>query len=935
MRNANSVSRWGILYVVSIILMVSILILPDFVFAQTTGKIIGRVMDADRNEYLPGANVFLEGTSYGAATDREGEFTIFRVAPGTYTLKVTYIGYEEYAGEITVPSEGGVVGHDVALKVSYLQADDIVVLGLREGQAKALNQQKTASNLKNVVAQEQMQRFPDLNTAEVLQRIPAVSITRDQGEGRYVLIRGTEARLNAVSINGERIASPENEERYVGLDVISTNQVASIEVTKSLTPDMDADAIGGSVNMITKSAFDFDRRKLFLSAGAGYGELRGEPLYQGDLSYSDRFGGRDEWGFTINGNFYDSNRGSDNNEMEWGSVDDTSGTEIPWALENLELRDYVVERFRFGFNGNLEYRPNDNNRYFINGMYNQRDDEERRQLLGIEPDGDGFVSKTENLGGTIVRELKDRLERQVIYNVTAGGKNDFENWGMDYTVAYSYAKEDKPDEIDPVFEMNENADLQFTLGDPDIPQYRITNLESGYEMNAANFVLDEYSYEHNLATHTNIMGALNLKIPYSFAGFPAELKFGGKYYQISKKRDNEVWEYGWEGDDDVLMSQLSAGETKGEHLGGDYKQFGPLVDSQKSRDFFWANKDGLLEGELDYEATYGERYDVDESITGLYAMTTHSVSDWLFLLGLRYEMERYDFNAYELIYNEDGDYDSHSPISGSGDENHILPNLQIRYSLTPRTNLRLAFTSTLARPNYYDHVPYFIVFREDEEIVAGNPSLEATTAYNYDVFGEHYFQGLGILSGGFFYKSLDKIIYKQQIEQSGGSYDGYEKTQPINGKAGWLYGIEINWNQQFTFLPGFWNGFGMYANYTWTKSEAEYADGRISTLPGQAANVANLALVYEKYGFLGRISMNYHGNFIEEVGEDDANNIIYDDHIQWDFSASQQVLTGLRIYAEVININNAPLRYYIGETNRPITREFYSWWGHFGLKYEL
>jgi TonB-dependent receptor len=736
-----------------------------------------------------------------------------------------------------------------------------------------------------------------------------------------------------MSVNGERIASPENEERYVGLDVISTNQVASIEVTKALTPDMDADAIGGSVNMITKSAFDFDRPKLFISAGAGYGDLRGEPLYQGDLSYSNRFGGNKEWGYTINGNFYDSNRGSDNNEMEWGNVDDVNDNELPWALEELQLRDYTVNRFRYGLSGNLEFRPTNNDRFFINGMYNRRDDEELRQRFTLGA-GD-FNSATDISEGAVERDLKDRLETQIIYNVMAGGKNDFDSWGIDYTIAYSYAKEEKPDEIDPAFELDEDADYLLDLSDTDIPQYQITNLASGYEMDAGNFVLDKIDYEQNLATHSNIMGSVNLKFPYSFAGAPAELKVGGKYYQISKERDNKVWEYGWEGDDDVLMSQLSAGDSKSEHLGGDYNPFGPLVDSKKSRDFFWANKDGLLEGELDYESTYGEKYKVDESITGLYAMTTHTVSDWLFLLGLRYEMERYDFNAYELIYDEDGDFDSFTPTKGDGEENHILPNLQIRYRLTPQSNLRLAFTSTLARPNYYDKVPYFIVFREDEEILSGNPELKSTTAYNYDIFGEHYFQGLGILSGGFFYKSLDKIIYKQTIEQTGGAYDGYEKTVPVNGKAGWLYGFEIAWNQQFTFLPDFWNGFGMYVNYTYTKSEAELADGRISALPGQASNVANIALVYEKYGFLGRVSMNYHGNFIEEVGEDADNDIVYDDHIQWDFSASQRVYDGIRLYLEVVNMNDAALRYYIGKTNRPIAREFYSWWAHIGIKYEM
>lgn len=179
--------------------------------------------------------------------------------------------------EIAVPDEE--VNQDVQLQATYLELGEVVVEGLRQGQVKALNQQKTAPNIINVVAREQMERFADLNTAEVLQRIPSVSISRDQGEGRFVLLRGTEARLTAVSVNGQRIASPESKDRFVTLDVISANQLASIEVTKAITPDMDGDAIGGSVNMVTRSAFDYDKRVLKVSGGSGYSQLMGTPLF--------------------------------------------------------------------------------------------------------------------------------------------------------------------------------------------------------------------------------------------------------------------------------------------------------------------------------------------------------------------------------------------------------------------------------------------------------------------------------------------------------------------------------------------------------------------------------------------------------------------------------------------------------------------------------
>jgi len=298
MKKELTLSKKLLYFILLIVLFVSS---SNFLFAQSRGRIVGRVTDADNGDFLPGANVIISGTNFGDASDRAGMYSIENVPPGTYTLAVSYIGYEEFSTEVTVTA-GSTVNQDIALKVSYVEMEEVVVTGLRQGQRKALSQQRTAPNIVNVVAAEQMQRFPDLNTAEVMQRIPGISITRDQGEGRYVLVRGTEARLNAVSVNGERIASPEGEERFVGLDAISAAQVTSIEVTKASTPDMDADAIGGSVNMVTRSAFDSDRRIFRLSLGGGYGDLMGDPLYQGDVVFADRFGKNKNIGLTLSAN---------------------------------------------------------------------------------------------------------------------------------------------------------------------------------------------------------------------------------------------------------------------------------------------------------------------------------------------------------------------------------------------------------------------------------------------------------------------------------------------------------------------------------------------------------------------------------------------------------------------------------------------------------
>jgi TonB-dependent receptor len=313
-------------------------------------------------------------------------------------------------------------------------------------------------------------------------------------------------------------------------------------------------------------------------------------------------------------------------------------------------------------------------------------------------------------------------------------------------------------------------------------------------------------------------------------------------------------------------------------------------------------------------------------------MLTVNMGKTLLVGGLRGEFTKTNYNGNEVVFDENGDFQSTTRVEKEEDYSHLLPNIQLRYSFTPRSNLRLAYTGSLARPNFIDLVPFQLIFREDEEIERGNPTLKTTTSNNFDILAEHYMQGIGILSGGFFYKKLSDIIYPSVVEETSGPYAGYEVYQPVNGNSANLYGVEVNWQQQFTFFPGFWSGFGIYANYTYTHSKADLTGRDDTVLPGQAGNVSNFALAYEKYGFQARVSLAYFGKYISIIGETSEEDIYYDNNLRIDFSANQQINRYIQVYLQLVNLTNTPLRYYIGNTNRPIQREFYSWWMNAGLR---
>ncbi|MDD5765726.1 MAG: TonB-dependent receptor [Candidatus Marinimicrobia bacterium] len=922
-----------------ILLLLSVLMNPNALLAKARGTVDGRVIDAKTGDYLPGANVILVGTTYGAASDRTGSFVIMNIPNGTYEMLVSYVGYDEYKTSITLSEEVDRVSILAELTVSNIELNEVVVEGLRQGQAKALNQQKIAENIVNVVDEEQMQLFPDVNSAEVLQRVPGVSIARDQGEGRYVLVRGTSAGMNSTSIDGVKIPSPEGGDRSVSLDLISADNLAGIEVTKAITPDMDGDAIGGAVNLKTKSALDYPGKVLSGTLGGGYNNLAGKGNYQGGLNYGNRFGKDKNIGLMLSGSFQRNNRASNNNEIDWGGVDDSTGEEIDWAMKTLELRDYAITRDRMTLSGNFDYLISEGNKLYFSGLYSNYKDVETRRAMVIDPSDNEseFYNTSTNISGVpFTSEIKDRTQTQILYNFIAGGENQFQKFNIDYRLSYGYAQEEEPDKLGYSFELDEEPEINLDLSDKNTPQWAIVGLNDGYEYDNANYEFDKLQADTTKTTNRDIGAQFNFTMPYSLAGYQATFKFGGKTIMKKKDRDEKIWEYSWEGDDDITMNMFNE-KRREDIFGGDYPA--PIApDPDKVRDWFVENREsGLLEGELLYDDTYGGSYEASEDVYAYYAMTTINIGRLMMLGGFRHEITKIDYFGHEVIFDENGDYEQTIENENAATFSHILPMLHVRYKATDKTNIRVALTTGIARPDYETLVPFKLIYREDEEMEIGNPDLVPTTSVNFDLLGEHYLKNIGILSGGIFLKSLNKIIYPYvyDMPDDDPNYPEFEVSSWVQGDKASLFGFEIHWQQQLSFLPGFMKHFGIYGNYTYTTSSATVGERKDVPLAGQSTNIANFALSYEQAGFSGRLSMNYHGKYLSELGEEEDEDIYYDNHMQWDISVSQNLFKGVQLYVQAVNMTDAPLRYYMGNTNRPSQQEYYSWWTHFGLNYDF
>jgi len=917
------------------IVLFSMMFTPAILLAQGKATITGRVVDASSGKYLFGANVILKGTNWGAATNREGKFYIMNVPLGTYELLVSYIGYEEYSQEVNVTESKTVVVPDIRLKVKAIEQKAIVVEGLRQGQMKALSKQKTAPTIVNIVSQEQMELFPDENIAEVLQRIPGIYIERSLGEGRFVMVRGTPPELNAVTVNGEKLSTSRTEERYPQLDVLGSSQLASVEVVKAVTPDMDGDAIGGSINLVTRSAFDYPGSRTNVTLGCGYAELDGKVIGEGKLNYSNRFGANNNIGFTIAVNWSRKEHGADDMEFDFDEEEDINDNEIPFALTDFDLRDNILTHTRYSIGTSLEYMLNDNHRWFIRGFYGNLNFVEKRGRWRFRVGKGDFLNPEGTLikNARIAYESKDNIEKISQKGLSAGGLHKLGNIQFDYTFGYNYSDEHHPDQLESEWSLDEKVNLALDLSDMKYPKWEITNLDNSYQYNPANYELDGFNYTKWDATNSHLLGSFNFKMPYSLGRFPSELKIGTKVLFDRKDRDEDQWDVKWKGED-ITMDQFASNHKDKDFMNGNYV-YGPFPDLDKLHDFFDEHKeDGLLDFEMKWWDSEVQTYVSRENICAYYAMTTINIGNLMFLGGFRHEITRADYKGTKVHLDADGNVSSLEPVNVDRSYNNFLPMFHVRYSLTQMTNIRAAITQTFSRPNYWFVTPYLYIDPKREKIRQGDPNLKPTTAMNFDIMFEHYMQGIGIASGGFFYKKLNDIIFEKETKVVGGVWDDFELTTPVNGGNAKLYGIELAWNQELTFLPGFLNGLGIYTNYIHTWVDANLV-GREGFLPGQSGDVTNVSLSYEKSAFSARICFMYQSKYIRKVGKNKDWDVWRDAHLEVDFSAIYKVLPWMQIFVEGINLANAPRFEYYGIKDRPKQREYYSWIMKAGIKLNM
>lgn len=907
------------------------------------GTIKGRILDTS-NQTLPGATIYIDSLHTGVVSDINGFYTLTNIAPGTYKVKVSYVGYSPVEMTITVP-EGKTVESDVMLN-DGVKLREVVVGGAFNGQRRALSSQKNAMGIVNVVSADQVGKFPDSNIGDALKRISGINVQYDQGEARFGQVRGTSADLSSVTINGNRIPSAEGDTRNVQLDLIPADMVQTIEVNKVVTADMDADAIGGSINLVTKNTPN--KRMFNATVGSGYNAVSKKAQLNLGLTYGDRFF-NDKLGLMFSGSYQNAPGGSDNAEFEY-DVDDGSV-----VMKEAQMRQYYVTRERQSYSLALDYEFNPDHKISFKGIYNRRNDWENRyrvvykDLDESDPSEQSIELQTKG-GADDTRNA--RLERQQTMDFTLDGEH---NLGgrllMDWAASFSRASEDRPNERYFGLKMDNNT------GENLINTFRGIGGRAPYStiaipgLDNEGWELDELTNSNQSIYENEWKFRLNFELPLMKGLYGNTLRFGGKY--TNKEKDRETTMYKYDGEDvndnpifndgGAWREHGSSQIRKGFMVGDNYPEGTHFV----SKKYLGSINFNSMQGEPDYEEMSGN-YHAKEEITSAYLRFDQKLGQKLdLMLGLRMEHTALNYRGLNWVVDEDENESLESTGNRKNSYTNWLPSVLLKYDVNDDLKLRASFTETLSRPKYSALIPSVNYNRADEEATIGNPNLKPTTSYNFDLSAEYYFKSVGLVSVGFFYKSINNVIVDEvwkgmdaQLPITG-TYD-YEISKPINAYDADLFGVEVAYQRDFGFITPALKCLGFYGNYTYTANKTKnhhfehrvLEDGEDVDMIGSPEHTANASLFFEKWGFNLRLSYNFASAFVDEMGEVAQLDRYYDKVNYLDLNASYTFGKRFKttIYADVTNLLNQPLRYYQGTKDRTAQVEYYGARFNAGIK---
>jgi TonB-dependent receptor len=912
-------------------------------FAQSgKGSLSGRVADK-ADAVLQGAQVELLPRAGTVTTDEQGEFNFTNLAPGTYTVMISYVGFEPFTQEVTITA-GKNTQLRALIKISGKNEEVTVLSGRQSGEVEAINRTRAAENILEVLPAEVITSLPNANIADALGRMPGVTIERDEGEGKYVQIRGTEPRLSNVMVDGITIPSPETGVRQIKLDTIASDLVDSVEINKTLQANIDADGIGGSVNLRTKTATETPTFALYGLGGYTPISTNGREVMQGGGTLGQRFGSQKKLGILIGGTYDYNGRGI--NDIE---PSPTAGSLVP-HYDSMDLRDYVYDRTRWGATASADYKLGEGSSIYLRGLFSTFRNWGHKWTFTMNDYGKPKYSQDW------------RRPNMAIGNLVAGGKHVFTGSWFAWDVAAGRSRSEGGSGSAKYKWAGDKAIASNCYNIPGTSIYRpgwsagCFGTGADNAVDSGNYALSGFALPtFGQSAQVNLTGSAAFAKNYHAGSHFGTLEIGGKIRNGHKFDDTYGKIAGFAASGNIPVSanpEWASNFTDPNYYDKTY-HIGPVTDYSKVRSWALANLPIVVD-----PSTIAANYDFIERVSAGYVMNTIDLSSRLRLVaGVRFEATHLSTLSVNSVTSPTlTDPVTGNPVitntynvPGGGDYLDVLPSASLRIALDKDSNLRLVYGRGIARPNPQDMAQAVAIdyTATPTAVSLGNLNLKAEHGDDFDVLYERYLKPIGLIQAGYFYKYLTDPIVPTLIIPTTGIYAGDKVSQSVNAGSAHVQGLEFGYQQHLSYLPGPMHYLGLSANYSYTQSSTSGLPGRSDhpALLRQAPNTWNISPTFDTKKFSMRVGMTYNGAMIYQYqwtdGADSVgvkgpsgDNYLYS-HYQIDVQGTYKITRSLQVYAYGLNLNNEVFGFYNGSPQYVVQREYYKPTYAGGIRYNF
>ncbi|MCW8850000.1 MAG: TonB-dependent receptor [Melioribacteraceae bacterium] len=863
--------------------------LQSITFAQS-GGLKGKIIEGDTDNPLIGANIIIDGTTLGASSDLDGNYIIRNIPEGNQSITVTYIGYLPKTERINIVANR-VLEIDFKLQPQVIEGETVTISAQAKGQVSAIQQQLTADQISNVVSEERIQELPDFNAASVLSRLPGISTTQSSGEDNKVVIRGMSPKFNSIEIEGVKLSSTGSSQiglssnpnaggsvsndRSVDLTMVSPYMIRMISVYKSLTPDMNANSIGGTVNMELREApADLHWNLLYQQGYTAKSGTLGN--FRAVASGSNRFFDDNLGVYALfNAESYDRN--SDNMDASYNlageevEIDPTTGFR-PVKVSTVTFNRHLETRKRYGGNLILDYNLPYGSLKFINLLARINSDyTDHRQTINYDAGRmEWQLRKGENITDQQMHSLKF----------------DYDIGLLTADLSASYTSSSNFLDKSPVVNFNQVDALQSGVPrDNQVPEdltYLLTKYkgDSSVVLRTANLFSNDYKEE-------KFSYKADFEIPFNFSALSGFFKFGGQISNQTNSTDQETPYLAFNGsavgDGEDIQAKLmraikekfglSVSETGNligsTFLNSDKDLFDSFLENKYGKVFYASNPDLLTDiidfivsnPEFDasnpevssgaqggwYDGLYQQLtndYEYNEDYYSAYAMSKINFLDFMVIGGLRYEKVESEYFAYNARDFRNPQAQQMYDTTSFAENDFLLPMVQVKYSPFSWMDVRYAYTQTLSRPDFSSLSPKFTI-TQNNSIYTGNPDLKPAEAFNHDFNLTFHANKLGLFTIGGFYKTLTNFVYNAEYQLDAAEragIDGIDRYTIIRDGApvvipqsnakvyrpfnnpfdATVKGIELDFQHSFWYLPSPFNNIVFGVNYANISSETKY-----------------------------------------------------------------------------------------------------------------